>query len=519
MMRRFLAACVLAAAASTSLRAQAPDRATFYVVAGSDTIARERVSRTASSVDAEFLGPGAATPLAYHLDLDPSGLVTRMVITRPNEPDTAARRMILTFRGDSVTIASRGSATTVAAAAGTMPNFNPSAVLFEQMLIHARRGGAASTTIPAFYPGANQAVATTVAFAGPDSATITLNGVAIHAAVSAAGLLLGAEVPAQRVRIIRAGWVDVFVAGHKDYSAPPGAPYRAEEVTVRTPTGVTLAGTLTLPANTGGARVPAVVTITGSGQENRDEDLPIVDGYHPFRQIADTLSRRGIAVLRLDDRGVGGSSGPVKDATSADFADDIRAAVAYLRTRADIDGARIGLIGHSEGGMIAPMVAAADPAIRAIALMAGPSRSGKRILAYQQAYAIDSMMHVPLAARDSALRAMQRALDSSTAENGWLRFFLTHDPVATARRVRAPVLILQGATDRQVTPDQAPELAAAFRAGGNRDVTVRIFPGTNHLFLADASGNPSGYSTLPAREISREILGVIADWLTARLTR
>ena len=137
-----------------------------------------------------------------------------------------------------------------------------------------------------------------------------------------------------------------------DYSAPPGAPYEAIAVTVPSPAGHTLAGTLTLPKGASRAHpVAAIVTITGSGPEDRDEALPGVDGYRPFRQFADSLGRRGIAVLRMDDRGYGESTGKHKGATSADFADDIRAGLAYLRTRPEIDAKRLGLLGHSEGGL------------------------------------------------------------------------------------------------------------------------------------------------------------------------
>ena len=523
MIRNVLASGAIALAAFIPARAQAPtqapERATFYILVGNDTLGRERSRRTATSVDAEYLGSGGSAHVTYHLDIAPNGLVTRMVVSPAASSARSAQPVVLTFEGDTVVVEAGGHTTKALGGTGVMPNFNPSAVLFEQMLIHARLAGGASLTIPAYYPNANQSVPTTITFAGDDSALVMVGGVTMRLAVSPSGRLLGGEVPAQRVRFVRGPAVDAFAVKPPDYSAPAGAPYTAEEVVVHTPTGVALAGTLTRPRGAAGQRVPAVVTITGSGQENRDEDLPGVDGYHLFRQVADTLGRRGIAVLRLDDRGVGGSSGPVKNATSADFASDIGAAVAFLRARSDIDSARIGLIGHSEGGMIAPMVAATDPAIRAVVLLAGPSRTGRNILDYQREYAVDSMLHIPVAKRDSALAAMSRALDSTAAADGWVRFFLDYDPVTTARRVRTPVLILQGATDRQVTPDQAAELADAFRAGGNRDVTVHVFPETDHLFLRDRSGNPSGYRALASKRISGEIMGRIADWFATRLSR
>src|SRR5207237_1259559 len=159
--------------------------------------------------------------------------------------------------------------------------------------------------------------------------------------------------------------------------------------------------------------VPAMVTITGSGLEDRDESLPsVLKGYVPFRQIADTLGRRGIAVLRMDDRGFGASTGDPKVATSADFADDIRAGLAYLRTRTDIDAHRLGLIGHSEGGMIAPMIAATDTALRGIVLLAGPSISGRAILRYQNQQAIARNTALSPAKRDSLLERAMLRVDS-----------------------------------------------------------------------------------------------------------
>jgi dipeptidyl aminopeptidase/acylaminoacyl peptidase len=222
-------------------------------------------------------------------------------------------------------------------------------------------------------------------------------------------------------------------------------------------------------------------------------------------------------VLRLDDRGIGGSDVGPRGPTSADFADDIRAALAYLRTRREIDASRLALVGHSEGGMIAPMVAATDSKLRAIVLMAGPAHTGRAILKYQQEYAADSMLHLTGTKRDSAVRAMAQTLDSAATAEPWIHFFLDYDPVTTAKRVKQPVLILQGATDKQVTPEQAVELASAFRAGGNNDVTMKPFPSTDHLFLADPVGNPSGYPSLPSKNVRVEVLGTIADWLAARL--
>jgi uncharacterized protein len=290
-----------------------------------------------------------------------------------------------------------------------------------------------------------------------------------------------------------------------------------EEVKIPTPAGHSLAGTLTLPAGKG--PFPAVVTITGSGLQDRDEEIPLLKGYRPFRQIADTLSRTGIAVLRMDDRGVGGSGGDFTKATSADFAEDIKAGLAWLRQRPDIDPKRLGLVGHSEGGLIAPYVAAGDPTLAAIVIMAGPSQTGRKILTFQNRYAIEHAPSIKPEARDSALGAALRGIDSVAQVNPWIKFFLDYDPLVTAAKVRVPSLILQGGTDQQVTAEQAEELGKVMRGGGNRDVTVHVFPNANHLFVEDPSGNPSGYATLPSSQIRSDVIDTLVTWLRAKLYR
>jgi dipeptidyl aminopeptidase/acylaminoacyl peptidase len=228
------------------------------------------------------------------------------------------------------------------------------------------------------------------------------------------------------------------------------------------------------------------------------------------------LGRTGIAVLRMDDRGFGGSGGDAATATSRDLAEDIEAGLAWLRDRPDIDAGRLGLLGHSEGGLIGPMIAAEDTALRVLVILAGPSRTGREIIAFQQRYAIEHSPLIRPEARDSALAEARATLDSMAARQPWIRFFLDHDPHPPARRVRAATLILHGATDMQVTVDQAEELAAAIREGGNPDVTVHVFPETNHLFQHDPSGNPAGYAALPG-EIRPEVIAVLTAWLAEKL--
>ncbi|HJR67651.1 MAG TPA: alpha/beta fold hydrolase [Gemmatimonadaceae bacterium] len=304
----------------------------------------------------------------------------------------------------------------------------------------------------------------------------------------------------------------------KDYSAPLGAPYTAQDVTIPTSMGHTLAGTLTLPNGASAtSKVAAVVTMTGSGPQDRDETLTPLPGYRPFRQFADSLGRRGIAVLRMDDRGTGASKGNHATATSADFAEDIRAGLAYLRTRPEIDASRLGILGHSEGGLIGPLVAVKEPQLRAMALLAAPSWGGRKILEYQMANLTRGDTSLKGTRLDSALARIPTRIDSLRASNAWMKFFLDHDVLAVARQVKAPTLLLNGATDQQVTPEQTAELAAAIKSGGAADVTFRVFPDLNHLFIYDPVGFPRGYARLVRNNVEPEVIGVTVDWLVAKL--
>lgn len=375
-----------------------------------------------------------------------------------------------------------------------------------------------------------------------DRYSIKIAGATFIFWADAQGRIAVITIPAQKFTVAReeyASFVEplrqAMIANVKgivpDYSAPAGAPFTAEEVRVQAK-GFKLAGTLLLP-KTGKRPFPAVVMSTGSGQEERDSTLPGLDKYRPFRQIAEFLAARGIAVLRADDRGVGESGGgdTLGAATTFDFADDVRAQVTYLRSRSDIDPARISVIGHSEGGVIAPIVAASDPRLAAIVLLAGTARRGEDVLRFQLNYEVE---HNPKAsemdkararaATESFLRAIRENGDVSKfpavlrgLNSAWGRAFLDYDPTTTIRKVRQPILILQGALDQQVTAEQARMLEEAARAGGNKDVTVRVFPNLNHLFLPSKTGAEREYTSLDTYSLSDEVLGAIADWLQVKL--
>jgi hypothetical protein len=519
-------AAVFATLAAASAAAQtAAERATFYVIShtvgGTDTTVSELIERTPSTLSGEFLAPtGSRT--AYRATLAPNGLVTRLELHAfRGASDTTGSTLVFVLGDDSIVARiNNGEPAHLPGVMDALAVVNPAVGFLEQMLIRAKAmGGApgAKTGIPLFIVGSPAIVPLTVTWIGSDSALVEYAGVSMRFHVSPTGRILGGVVPSRGLTIARGAPVAKLLADRPDYSAPSGAPYTAEDVVVKTASGLKLTGTLTIPRGRVGGRAPAIVTITGSGSEDRDEQpVGALKGYRPFRELADTLGRRGIAVLRLDDRGVNGSDIGSASATSNDFADDIRAAVAYLRSRPEIDGGRIGLVGHSEGGTIAPMVAATDPKLRAIVLMAGPASPGREILRSQQHYMIDTVLKLIGAQRESALAAAQRATDSLAKSSAWMKQFIEQDPSVIARTVTTPVLIVQGMTDHQVPASEAAKLADAFRSSGNTSVTVRKFAATNHLFIADETGSLD-YAELPSFHVRPDVLSAIAEWLSAQL--
>jgi len=502
--------------------ARAQEQGAFVLVlANGDTVAIERFSRTDDRLQSELLVKIGAARFTMGATLAADATVTRFENAyRQAAADPSSEPLqtaVITFPGDSAIVQINGGGRTavqrLGSRAGALPFVNPSFALLEQLVRRARKLGGASASVPVFIVQGGQTVDFIVTWQGTDSAIVAMAGVPAHLQVDGEGAILGGAVPAQGLRIVR---LREAIPGDltlppADYSAPPGAPYSATDVEIPTPDGFSLGGTLTMPAGVTGP-VPAMVTITGSGIQDRDERIALVRGYALFRQVADTLARHGIAVLRMDDRGYGASEGSAATATTEDFANDIRAGLAWLRHRPGIDSTRLGLIGHSEGGIIAPMIAADDPSLRGIVIMAGPSWTGRRVIEWQNAYALERAPGLQPSQRDSLLMASMRIADSSLMHLPWGRFFAAYDPLVTARRVKVPVLILHGETDRQVTVGQAGELAAAMQATGNRDVSVRTFPGLNHLFLRDPDGFWGQYTRLTSGAVAPEVLGELVQW-------
>jgi len=309
------------------------------------------------------------------------------------------------------------------------------------------------------------------------------------------------------------------------YAADPGAPYTAEEVSVLTSKGYNLAGTLTLPTM-GTPPYPAVLLITGSSPQERDhmqDRRAPVSNYRPFRQIADAISRKGIAVLRMDDQGTGCSAGDqLENVTIQERADDGRAGIAYLRRRKEIDGNRIGLLGLSEGANIGPMIAASDPSIRAVVMMAPTASNGYKIEEYQRRRMIDERSDLTAAQKKRALEKSMRGLDQALARgegSPWFRSFLEYMPLPTVKKVFCPALILHGDKDAHIPVEHSQLLEKVMRSSGNNDVTLIIFRNHNHLFLEDPNGNISGYADLLLHtyQLSENVLSTITDWLSFQL--
>lgn len=326
-------------------------------------------------------------------------------------------------------------------------------------------------------------------------------------------------------------------------------PYRVEDVKFANPeAGITLAGTLTMPDNA--KKYPAVVLISGSGAQDRNEELL---GHKPFLVLSDHLTREGIAVLRFDDRGHGESEGDHSIATSADFATDVKSAVKYLQSRSDIG--TIGLMGHSEGGLIAPMVAAEMPEVGFIVLLAGPGIQGDKLLLLQEELiwraegtdeaeiqksmivnrtifdmintitdtdilkesvrsflekcVADSLVNIP---EDyTPKEVIEQSLEQTTSP--WVLFFIRHDPAPVLEKVKCPVLALNGSKDLQVPSRiDLDAIAAALEKGGNKVFRTVELDGLNHLFQECETGHPDEYAKIE-QTFSPRAMDIISSWI------
>jgi hypothetical protein len=325
-------------------------------------------------------------------------------------------------------------------------------------------------------------------------------------------------------------------------------PYKEEEVSYENKQdSVKLAATLTLPPGAG--PFPAVVLITGSGPQDRNEALL---GHQPFLVLADYLTRRGIAVLRADDRGVGGTSKPGPNDTTENYAADALAGVEFLKARKEIDPKQIGLVGHSEGGMAAPLAAVKSTDVAFIVLMAGPGIPGDQLLTKQigliaaaecekevQQAMVDGQKLIDTAAQEkdnavarqklheAAAKRAERArkkidaqlatadLQSFVWASDWFRYFLRYDPRPILAKVKVPVLAINGEKDLQVpAKEDLDAIEQALKEGGNKDYKIVMLPNLNHLFQTTKTGAPSEYAEIE-ETIAPVALQTIGDWIAA----
>jgi fermentation-respiration switch protein FrsA (DUF1100 family) len=332
----------------------------------------------------------------------------------------------------------------------------------------------------------------------------------------------------------------------------PPFPYIVKDVSFEnTSANITLAGTLTIPDK--GGPFPAVLLINGSGPQNRDEEIM---KHKPFLVIADYLTRKGIAVLRVDDRGVGKSTGIFSGATTKDCASDALAGVVYLKSVKDVNPNEIGLIGHSEGGLIAPMVADETNDIAFIVLLAAPAMRGNQILLKQEAL-ISKLSGIPddVVKRDTSFKAelfnalienkdkdkvetkikkivsnyynslSKKEREAAGSENNlfneitraylipWMEFFIKYNPLPALEKVKCPVLALDGSKDMQVPPkENLSAIKSALEKGGNTNFEIRELPELNHLFQDAITGSPLEYGRIE-ETFSPQALKIIGDWV------
>ena len=329
-------------------------------------------------------------------------------------------------------------------------------------------------------------------------------------------------------------------------------PYYSEEVTFEnSKAGITLAGTLTLPKKEG--LYPVVILVSGSGPQNRDEELL---GHKPFLVLSDYLTRNGIAVLRYDDRGVGASKGVFSTSTTADFAADVTAAVTYLSNRKEINPKKIGIVGHSEGGIIAPIVASTSKNVAFIVLLAGTGLTGDVLLLLQKALIeraedvtelkiqegqtinkgaftlVKNAVTTEQLKTDLTLYFQQNLKGNPTPENpegkldaeiiqeqveeftsNWMQYFIKFDPTTALVKVKCPVLAINGAKDLQVPPNEnLAAIKTALTKGGNKKVTTKILPNLNHLFQECTTGAPSEYAEIE-QTVSPTAMTTVLEWI------
>jgi pimeloyl-ACP methyl ester carboxylesterase len=344
----------------------------------------------------------------------------------------------------------------------------------------------------------------------PDSARLTVSGDVWEVAIGDDGHVVSGQT---RDRTRRAARVpaDALAAAWplaEGGDAPSTAALDEETVVLRAEDGVRLVGTLVRPRRV--ARPPVVLFVSGSGPQDRDLGVPGFDGYRPFAELAAALAARGVASVRVDDRGAGASGGSAFRATHAGEAADVRAVHRWVAERGDLDAARVGLVGHSDGGHVALAVAAADARVRTVVLLGTPVQSGRDLASAQRASA--QRASAPRAAGD-----VEPSIARLEALDAWLRDWLAFDPRAVRDRLSTAVLVVHGTADRQVPVAQAEELAALLVARGAVPVEVARLPGVNHLLRPEPTSGGHGAAEARVRALAPEVSAAVIPWLVRHL--
>ncbi len=356
------------------------------------------------------------------------------------------------------------------------------------------------------------------------------------------GRVVKLALPLQNAEIVRDGIAGAATLGDtvRVETASDAHGYWGEEVKLLS-AGTPLGGTLLLPARAPASPVAAVLLLTGSGAQDRNEDTPGKGGIHfgIFRLIAERLAARGIATLRLDDRGVGASGGDFNTSTFSDGVGDARTALRYLRGQPAIDARRVAVLGHSEGAAIAMLLAAEDSSLAGAALLAGPIQRFRDVIMQQTLDAARNAGQTPEQLRETArvessFIAVLERRGEWTAETVppqamhllsrrvWLEELVALDLVPAVQAIRCPVGIFQGARDEQVRPHDAAVIDSLLAAAGTARHALHVYPRLNHLFIESRGGGIAEYARSDARvdeTFLRELAAWMAETLTPRATR
>ncbi len=371
------------------------------------------------------------------------------------------------------------------------------------------------------------------------------NGTSIKGTFSQGGMAIPLDL--QRKKVEKK--VELRPQDPKDY------PYNVEEVVIKNKTAdLNLAGTLTMPK--GGLAKKIVILISGSGPQNRDEEI-VAFNHRPFLVLSDHLTREGIAVLRYDDRGVGESTGDFSSATSADFATDVNAVIDYIKSRKDLKNLSLGLAGHSEGGMIAPMVAAKNKAVDFVILLAAPGiatdelmlkqtkdlgiLSGESSEVLEKTYELNKSLYTYIKnnsnLEDGKFKSelkelLEKGMENfsetemggqskenmvksqlAVASSPWFRYFISYNPFENLKAIKCPVLALNGTLDVQVSANENLEgIKKALKKGKNKNYKIIPLEGMNHMLQSAKTGSVSEYKTIE-ETMSPKALEIISTWI------